>query len=381
MTCKSRVFTTQSAYQAHFKSKKHLKKLAKQKHKLGVSVASKAGTDANSMEAGSNAEDSKVAAAAALEQKQLTGEEDVGEAKQKTVCVPKAIPLGGCLFCKKTFGKPYKLAESNEAVNLEALKACLAHMHKAHDFYLPFAEFLCDAEGLLAYLGEKVGLGFMCIGCNHKFPSIWAVRQHMDAKRHRIMALETEDDQDEYLDFYDFDDDNNDIVPSSESEKHNMLIKDSNDESKQMVKQDSKTAATTTFSNKKKRDMTALSTVLYEKTTAIPRGERKVVDINAVGELVMSDGSIIGHRSLRNYYKQNLRPVRESESMVKGLMHSYRAITCGKFGNKSTHNQVTKAQTRFRNKQRMRIAYKSIKINLRWARDQNPQYTQNKLLK
>lgn len=44
-------------------------------------------------------------------------------------------------------------------------------------------DYIEDLEGLLTYLGEKIGIGHVCIYCNGKgraaYPSTHAVRQHM----------------------------------------------------------------------------------------------------------------------------------------------------------------------------------------------------------
>jgi pre-60S factor REI1 len=40
-------------------------------------------------------------------------------------------------------------------------------MLKQHGFFIPFVENLVDLEGLLTYLGEKIGIGHVCL---------WSVR-------------------------------------------------------------------------------------------------------------------------------------------------------------------------------------------------------------
>ena len=41
-------------------------------------------------------------------------------------------------------------------------------MTSDHSFFLPDADFIVDLEGLLTYLGAKVGQGHMCLWCNRK---------------------------------------------------------------------------------------------------------------------------------------------------------------------------------------------------------------------
>ncbi len=56
------------------------------------------------------------------------------------------------------------------------------HMGDKHSFFLPDLEYLIDLEGLLKYLGAKIGQGHLCIWCNERknaFQSLDAVRKHM----------------------------------------------------------------------------------------------------------------------------------------------------------------------------------------------------------
>ena len=55
-------------------------------------------------------------------------------------------------------------------------------MSEKHSFFLPDLEYLIDLEGLLKYLGAKIGQGHLCIWCDEKktaFQSLDAVRKHM----------------------------------------------------------------------------------------------------------------------------------------------------------------------------------------------------------
>mmetsp|Transcript_26315 Transcript_26315/g.37482 ORF Transcript_26315/g.37482 Transcript_26315/m.37482 type:complete len:95 (-) Transcript_26315:52-336(-) len=48
--------------------------------------------------------------------------------------------------------------------------------------------------------------------------------------------------------------------------------------------------------------------------------------MNPAGELIMTDGAIIGHRALNRAYKQNVRPVTRQEE-IWALMGDYRKLT------------------------------------------------------
>nr|CAG4640863.1 EOG090X06E3 [Eulimnadia texana] len=153
----------------------------------------------------------------------------------------EAIPVNCCLFCKQ---------ESS------SMMANLQHMTVAHSFFIPDAEFLTDAEGLLGYLGEKVGQGRICLWCGHKgrqFHSTEAVQKHMTDKGHCKMFHEGEVLV-EYADFYDY-------TPS------------------------------------------------YPEGEAPAEGdehvEENVIDDSGY-QLVLPSGATIGHRSLARYYRQKL---------------------------------------------------------------------------
>lgn len=102
-----------------------------------------------------------------------------------------ALGIEECLFCSHVSAS----TEDN-----------LMHMSNQHGFFVPDAEYLVDAEGLLSHLGEKVGVGKMCLWCNdkgHTFYATKAVQQHMIDKGHCKMLFEG-DAVYEFSDFYDY---------------------------------------------------------------------------------------------------------------------------------------------------------------------------------
>lgn len=95
-----------------------------------------------------------------------------------------------CLFC---------------TTRLSTIETCLQHMSTVHSFFIPDREYLSDIAGLLAYLGEKVVVGNICLYCpggSREFGSVEAVRRHMIDKSHCKMAFETDDDRIEVSDYY-----------------------------------------------------------------------------------------------------------------------------------------------------------------------------------
>lgn len=120
-----------------------------------------------------------------LEELDAEEEEAVGSAP------PGAIPVTDCLFC------PH---------HSSSLMKNVAHMTKIHSFFIPDIEYLSDLKGLIKYLGEKVGVGKICLWCNEKgksFYSTEAVQAHMNDKSH-CKLLTDGDAALEFADFYDF---------------------------------------------------------------------------------------------------------------------------------------------------------------------------------
>ncbi|KAI5774631.1 ZNF622-like protein [Gulo gulo luscus] len=102
-----------------------------------------------------------------------------------------AIPITDCLFC------PH---------HSSSLVKNVAHMTKVHSFFIPDIEYLSDLKGLIRYLGEKVGVGKICLWCNEKgksFYSTEAVQAHMNDKSHCKLFADG-DAALEFADFYDF---------------------------------------------------------------------------------------------------------------------------------------------------------------------------------
>jgi hypothetical protein len=74
------------------------------------------------------------------------------------------LPPEVCLFCVD----PSSNLEEN-----------LSHMALAHGLFIPEKEYLTDLRGLIVYLGEKIGVGNVCIYCGKTFNTAEATRAHM----------------------------------------------------------------------------------------------------------------------------------------------------------------------------------------------------------
>jgi pre-60S factor REI1 len=177
------------------------------------------------------------------------------------------IPITNCLFCEK---------ESKD------WERNLVHMSTAHSFFIPDAEYCVDVEGLLEYLGSKVGEGMMCLWCNERgrsFYTLQAAQQHMRDKGHCRMLYEGEA-LFEYTDFYDY------SASYPEEEQGNP------DE-------------------------------IYQPEPA---------QFNENMQLVLPSGVTLGHRALKIYYKQYVRPSSQlvsPQSKRNRIIQQYKAIGYG----------------------------------------------------
>jgi pre-60S factor REI1 len=171
-------FQTASAFQAHLQTKKHLKKVEKQNDaaeedgeededdEMGSAEKPAAAASAASAAAAPSVATPGAAASAKkpvkAESKHDDGSDDEdamsddGEDEEEE---GEAIPLLSCLFCAKSF---------------PSVQASVEHMLKQHGFFIPFVENLVDLEGLLTYLGEKIGIGHVCL---------WSVRTKEEDKQ------------------------------------------------------------------------------------------------------------------------------------------------------------------------------------------------------
>ncbi|XP_035965117.2 cytoplasmic 60S subunit biogenesis factor ZNF622 [Halichoerus grypus] len=182
-----------------------------------------------------------------------------------------AIPITDCLFC------PH---------HSSSLMKNVAHMTKVHSFFIPDIEYLSDLKGLIKYLGEKVGVGKICLWCNEKgksFYSTEAVQAHMNDKSH--CKLFTDGDAAlEFADFYDF----RSSYPDYKEGGHP-------DETEELSSE---------------------KTLEYDDETM---------------ELILPSGARVGHRSLMRYYKQRFGlsravAVAKNQKAVGRILQQYRAL-------------------------------------------------------
>ena len=311
-TCK-KSFSTASAFQAHIASKKHLKKVEKQ----GEGGPDDDDEDEDDMEDAPKSASAPGPSESKSEEDDSAMVED-GEDEEEE---GEAIPLMHCLFCSK---------------NYTQVDSCVSHMLREHGFFIPFIENLVDLEGLLTYLGEKIGIGHVCLWCNGagraRYPSTESVQMHMKAKSHCKLRLEEDEDEEELMDFYDFDIDLEEGQYTQTTPVNRVLLRTGNLFVPPLIalvtmyshcfesfsvyfsnySEDAKDGASSSTDAASSSSSTALVAVKDDSRAPPQRaGGGGASGINEAGELVLADGSIIGSRQHKHIYKQHIRPSRD----------------------------------------------------------------------
>lgn len=101
----------------------------------------------------------------------------------------KMIKSDTCLFCDK---------ESTD------IKNNIEHMNDVHGFFIPEDRYVIDLEGLMDYLGFKVGAGSTCLWCDKQFSSLQGVRLHMLSKDHCKIYYDQDKAIGEFKEYYDY---------------------------------------------------------------------------------------------------------------------------------------------------------------------------------
>lgn len=190
----------------------------------------------------------------------------------------------------------------------EDAESTAEHMAKAHSFFVPDIEYLVSLEGLLAYIGDKVGVGHCCLYCHKPFDSLKACRRHMEDMSHWKMTYDDDADEEagEFDDYYDFS-----------------------------------------------------STYDEETLKSLPK-----VQLSADGtQLILGDsGKAVGHRALQVYYNQAPRPNRDIvvANTRNSLMRRYKQI--GWTNQKSSIESVQARKAR--QKQHRDLQRQNLKVGM-----------------
>lgn len=178
-----------------------------------------------------------------------------------------------CLFCRETSPD---------------VRSNVAHMFKNHGMFIPEKEYLVDLEGLIRYLHAKITENNECLYCHAIKSSSSGIRTHMVDKGHCMIAFETEEEQIEIGQYYDFrstysDDEDDEMVDHTGG---GVPVTSSDADEDGWETDDSSVASDDSAKSKSYR------------------GSRPALQMEY--ELHLPSGRSVGHRSLAKYYRQNL---------------------------------------------------------------------------
>lgn len=159
-----------------------------------------------------------------------------------------------------------------------SFEANAVYMRVAHSFFVPDLDHLADARGLFAYLQEKICRYHTCLYCQRAFVDVEACRSHMREKAHCKLDADSEVCALEICEFYDF----GDATSADAADGATADAGDARDG-------DGSTGGT----------LSALRRVARVAAVMVDGDPRDGAD------LVLRNGRRLGHRTLRQYYRQS----------------------------------------------------------------------------
>ncbi|CAE6429417.1 unnamed protein product [Rhizoctonia solani] len=285
-TC-NKSFATENSYRSHIASRKHkdneLKAAAKARAPPTDEIMKDAEEEAPKPEA-----KPKETTISLTVSEDATEEEIEATIDAKIAAARSKLSPASCLFCPHTS---------------DSIDTNLEHMSSAHSFFIPDAEYLVDLQGLIAYLGEKIAVGNVCIACpSREFRSMDAVRKHMIDKGHCKIGYEQEPQRLEVSDFYDF----SASYPDAEAKKKRKAARAAKRAQKEAAERDE---GWEDVEEEEGGDAMEVDEIVDESGTESD-SDLSTLEDNTLSfgdtpyELVLPSGARIGHRSLRRYYKQ-----------------------------------------------------------------------------
>ncbi|KAJ3915951.1 C2H2 type zinc-finger-domain-containing protein [Lentinula edodes] len=327
----NKTYSTENAYRSHINSKKHKETELQASVKFAYKLAKKDGLE-EEYEAEVktfNKNPSKLESQETpvpLDVNDSAEDEQNQTIDQKIAAARSRLSPAHCLFCSSEFSD---------------LQANLLHMASAHSFFVPDADYLVDAEGLIGYLGEKIAVGNVCLFCNEKsreFRTLDAVRKHMVDKSHCKVAYDTQDDRLEISDYYDF----TSSYPDAHLRKKKANVGEDEEE----------------WEDSDGSDYDEIIEVDEDKEESdeedLPGGQVTYGDSQY--ELVLPSGARIGHRGMRRYYAQSFPGTPRGEvdpnsgaAIVRRLLGDKKSLLVprkGGFGAFGAGTDVVKARNR-----------------------------------
>ncbi|KAJ5984118.1 Cytoplasmic 60S subunit biogenesis factor REI1 [Penicillium waksmanii] len=269
-------FYSENSYQNHIKSSKHKQREARlRKDGDDASVMSSAFSLGEPINKTEDHDVHKVTD----EMKSATIQEDNEDEEMPTE--QSEFSSLRCLFCR---------TESADT------QANIDHMYKNHGMFVPEREYLVNLEGLVHYLYRKINENFECIYCHAIRNNADGARTHMRDKGHCMIAFESEEEQVEIGQYYDFRSSYSDHEDEDETmaEGGVKIRSDGDDEGWE-------TDASSVDDDDEEIDSHRKAPVAWSDEY----------------ELHLPSGKSVGHRSLAKYYRQNLHSYPTAEERLE----------------------------------------------------------------
>lgn len=207
-------------------------------------------------------------------------EDEIDRELKRRLARNRAIPPNCCFITDKEF---------------ESIEANVEHLWKKYGLFIPEKNYLTDLNGLMTYLGEKVGLGNMCLYCGFEGRSLESIRAHMLAKSHVKIPYESIEDKLEISEFYDFS-----TSYKSRPRRKAATTATGDDEEDEWEDEDEEG----NFVEKEASENQEDDDGEYYQDEAY---------IDSTGMELAIGNLRVGHRSMARYYRQKFRPENERE--------------------------------------------------------------------
>ncbi|GES63766.1 C2H2 finger domain protein [Aspergillus terreus] len=275
-----KTFYSENSYQNHIKSSKHRAREARMLRD-GADDASSVMSSTFSLGEPINKPREQTEVSKVTEQmKNATIDE---EDEDEEVTDADGFSSSRCLFCTE---KSASLQDNTE------------HMFKTHGMFIPERDYLVDLEGLIHYLWRKINENSECLYCHAIRNNPAGARTHMRDKGHCMIAFESEDEQVEIGQYYDFRStysDNEDAMSTASETAEDGGVKVDGEEDEGW---ETETSASSV--DEDEIDDTKGGSAVYRTEY----------------ELHLPSGRSVGHRSLARYYRQNLHNYPTAEERI-----------------------------------------------------------------
>lgn len=247
------------------------------------------------------------------------------EEKSTTSTPVPAVTLKSCLFCNY----------ESPTVPLNVV-----HMERIHSMFIPEKKYLVDLDGLITTLQQRIQEFHECLYCGKYKSTAQAVQTHMRDKGHCKIPFDTEEEQLDIGEYYDFrstysdgEDSEDESVDGEEQNGRKKLgakrsARAVGEDGDEIMEEDEGWETDSSASSCKSEDLTAIPVdhhfEQYERLDKNPHHsshdprhhhqkdgwhshahKHRAIFYDDT-ELYLPSGRAVGHRSLARYYRQNL---------------------------------------------------------------------------